>query len=200
MCLQHGIDFIPSPYRMYDCFATSCENGSTIHQMSDLLSRTNNNITDINASPRRYGLPCPTKDPMRRSGSIMMRKLHDAFDIKQAIMKWGPLPAAVDFNDEAEEKRHWIFHPATKPRPTHSVVIIGWGSTPENYWLIQNSWGRHWGANGRGMLAERALRYAAVEMDQTYILQFIALWILIPLFTVAILIQIRKVEEDEDNA
>ena len=199
LCLQHGIDFIPSPYRMYDCFATSCENGSSISQMARLLSRAeNNNITDISASPRRYGLACPSKD--LGSGSAV-RKLVNTVDIKQAILKWGPLPAAVDFNDVGNTY-HWfggVLHPPLTPKPIHSVVVIGWGSTPENYWLIQNSWGRHWGANGRGMLAERSLKYVAVEMDHYYLVPFLTMWVFIPLFTVVIIIINRNNGKDEEE-
>ena len=196
LCLRHGIDFIPSPYRMYDCFATSCENGSSISQMARLLSRADaNNITDISASPRRYGLACPSKEDLNRGS--MVRKLVNTVDIKQAIMQWGPLPAAVDFNDA--ERYYWlgVLHPPTAPKPIHSVVVVGWGSEPEHYWLIQNSWGRHWGNNGRGLLAERSLKYAAVEMDQSYLIHFLALWIFIPLFTVAIIIVRRRGEDDD---
>ena len=195
MCLRHGVDFIPSPYRMYDCVAASCDTGSSIYRMAHLLARTDNNITDISASPRQYGLGCPTEDPARRGGTIM-RTLENPMEIKEAILKWGPLPAAVDFSDA---DRYWfgVFHPGVLPKPMHSVVVIGWGSTPENYWLIQNSWGGHWGVSGRGMLAERSLKYVAVEMDESYLIPFLTLWILVPLFTVAMIVQHRT--EDDYN-
>ena len=38
---------------------------------------------------------------------------------------------------------------------THSVVLIGWGfDKAENlpYWIVQNSWGTHWGEKGFGRI------------------------------------------------
>lgn len=31
----------------------------------------------------------------------------------------------------------------------HAVKIIGWGIEDKKpYWLVTNSWGKHWGENG----------------------------------------------------
>jgi len=39
----------------------------------------------------------------------------------------------------------------------HAVVLVGYGVTdkPQGYWLIQNSWGSHWGEGGRIRLLRR---------------------------------------------
>ncbi len=44
------------------------------------------------------------------------------------------------------------------------MVAIGWGSYPEPYWLVQNSWGANWGDRGRGRIAVDSI-VSAVVLD-----------------------------------
>jgi cathepsin C len=51
-------------------------------------------------------------------------------------------------------KENWTHQGATKPeweKVDHSVIAVGWGydeKLKKNYWLIQNTWGEHWGEKG----------------------------------------------------
>jgi cathepsin C len=48
----------------------------------------------------------------------------------------------------------WVTNGNKKPlwqKVDHSVVLVGWGYDEEKkipYWILQNSWGPHWGENG----------------------------------------------------
>lgn len=50
----------------------------------------------------------------------------------------------------------WMKSNISKPewqKVDHSVVLVGWGVEKQNgkdikYWILQNSWGKHWGENG----------------------------------------------------
>jgi cathepsin C len=52
--------------------------------------------------------------------------------------------------------QNWLIKNMSKPqwqKVDHSVVLVGWGIENVNgkdvkYWLLQNSWGSHWGENG----------------------------------------------------
>jgi cathepsin C len=56
-----------------------------------------------------------------------------------------------DFN-----KENWMTQNSSKPqwqKVDHSVLLVGWGVEVANgkeikYWLLQNSWGTHWGEGG----------------------------------------------------
>jgi hypothetical protein len=58
-----------------------------------------------------------------------------------------------------------VYHITGSPLHSHVVVILGWGSDPEPYWVIQNSWGDRWGKHGRGRLAAHGALFAAVVLD-----------------------------------
>ena len=61
-----------------------------------------------------------------------------------------------------------VYHITGQTLHPHAVVIMGWGTTPEPYWIVQNSWGSDWGENGRGRIAMR-------DIDAAFILDF-RLW------------------------
>ncbi|CAK0796447.1 unnamed protein product [Prorocentrum cordatum] len=47
-----------------------------------------------------------------------------------------------------------IFSASCTSEVNHAVVVVGWGSeNGQDYWLIQNSWGLHWGEGGYFRLA-----------------------------------------------
>ena len=57
-----------------------------------------------------------------------------------------------------------VYHVTGPALHPHVVVAFGWGTVPEPYWLIQNSWGDGWGDRGRGRIAVDAVE-AAVVLD-----------------------------------
>ena len=57
-----------------------------------------------------------------------------------------------------------VLHVTGAPLRPHMVVVLGWGSVPEPYWVVQNSWGEHWGEDGRGKIAQDEL-VAAMVLD-----------------------------------
>jgi C1A family cysteine protease len=51
----------------------------------------------------------------------------------------------------------------------HAVVIVGWGKLKGvDYWIVRNSWGPGWGANGY-ILIERGVNKCLIELYPAYV-------------------------------
>lgn len=57
-----------------------------------------------------------------------------------------------------------------KSRPDHAVLVVGYGTTPENedYWIVKNSWGSNWGEDGYFKLARNKNNHCHVAHDGVY--------------------------------
>jgi cathepsin C len=97
--------------------------------------------------------------------------------IMQELMQNGPVVVSFepgyDFMYYQEGVYHsidaseWIKEGENEPeweKVDHSVLAYGWGETNngEKYWLIQNSWGKHWGEKGRFRI-RRGVDESAIE-------------------------------------
>jgi C1A family cysteine protease len=53
---------------------------------------------------------------------------------------------------------------AHEPIGVHAILVVGYDTdgNGEEYWLIKNSWGSGWGANGYGKIA----RFGSVLIDE----------------------------------
>uniref|UniRef100_A0A6G1SGW0 Cathepsin L n=1 Tax=Aceria tosichella TaxID=561515 RepID=A0A6G1SGW0_9ACAR len=75
-------------------------------------------------------------------------------NIKQCLNSFGPVATSVEPNENFREYKSGIFSdPACghlKSRKSHSVLIVGYGTDPEegDYWIVKNSWSTSWGENG----------------------------------------------------
>jgi hypothetical protein len=60
-----------------------------------------------------------------------------------------------------------IHHTKTPLYDTHVMVVLGWGSHPEPHWIVQNSWGRTWGRDGKGKIGSDDIKSAVVLDSST---------------------------------
>ena len=70
--------------------------------------------------------------------------------IKQAILDYGPVSAAV-YADEAFTHYHGgVFNASQLEEPNHAVILAGWDDTmgANGAWILRNSWGQSWGIGG----------------------------------------------------
>ena len=73
-------------------------------------------------------------------------KLKGETDIKTALVKYGYVIVSMPWHIDASLKNGVYYHKSAKRRGYHAVVIYGWD---ERGWLVQNSWGKNWGQDGR---------------------------------------------------
>jgi hypothetical protein len=145
-------DFLPSPFRLFDCVST-CGNGSTLRQTGDALAQ---GIPDVDASPQAFGVGCEYA-PAR--ALVMYGYIVGGFDsaMKLDLMLFGPavvvLHAGDDFSLYTGDTVYHHDNHHRDPNSAHSMVVVGWGSDPEPHWVVQNSWGGRWGDRGMARIA-----------------------------------------------
>jgi len=70
--------------------------------------------------------------------------------IKQAIMDYGPVSAAVCTNTPFHNYDGGIFTGPSCSNINHAVTLVGWNDSQgsEGVWILRNSWGTDWGEDG----------------------------------------------------
>lgn len=69
--------------------------------------------------------------------------------IAQALAKYGPLSIAVDANGFNGYHGGVLQNPSCSSTGlNHAINIVGYGSSPQQYWMVRNSWGTSWGEHG----------------------------------------------------
>ena len=73
-------------------------------------------------------------------------RVNSAQDIKQALMKYGPVLVSMPWAAKYKLKNGVYTVEGTATRGSHCVFIYGWD---ERGWLVHNSWGNGWGQKGK---------------------------------------------------
>ena len=158
-CLYHNEDYIPSPFRIFDCSHATCSSGLAITTAAAIV---NFGIEDIAASAEFYGLQCNLQ-PEHQHTQIHITRLTMTVpaQIKTAILYFGPVIGFIG-NAMLQHPETGIYHPLRGSAPSdkqHAVVVVGWDK--DDNWIIQNSWGNDWGdGKGRGRISQELLMNA----------------------------------------
>ena len=67
--------------------------------------------------------------------------------IKQAILTYGPVSAAVYVNSAFQAYTSGVFNACTDASVNHAIVLVGWDDT-DQAWILRNSWSAGWGESG----------------------------------------------------
>ena len=158
-CLNEREDFIPSPYRVFDCANGTCEKGITFGRAMSVIQY---GVGDVRDSVAEFGRPCDLQWEHRRQSAprITYSILNSQLEIKTALMFFGPLLGSMTHmirRDPSTRAYHLLPNfTMVDLEQLHAVVVVGWDAADN--WVVQNSWGEHWGDElGRGRIAPEAL-------------------------------------------
>jgi hypothetical protein len=177
-CVRDGRDWIPSPYRLFECGGGDCENGSVVGRLVETMNRVD--VGDVELSANVFGGEC-MKEGVKETvvdgyrypgwphwGTTFHLDHRNVGMIKAEIYAYRN-PVLVILDPDArmsfyshEEHPPPVYHVTGPSLQAHVMVAIGWGSYPEPYWLVQNSWGAKWGDRGRGRIAVESIASAVV--------------------------------------
>ena len=152
-CLSSNTDFIPSPFRLFDCLASSCNQGLSMEKVETARIH---GIGDLKSTPAWFGWGCKYEDGATVSDWVSYSAFGEA-SMKSDIYYYGPAVANIFVDPmfyfyksgSVYKLRNIETIPADQMHSLHAVVILGWGVDPEPHWVIQNSWGEHWGDGGK---------------------------------------------------
>ena len=148
--MRNGKEMIPSPYRIFDCAGKDCQNNDVGMNLMDIERVMKIGVPDIRESPNVFGWGCHV-------GSIQskhFRKVCGISRIKEEIFVHGPVIIIVELDSKKniplKDFNEWddlFLSFGDSGIKGHGVIAIGWA---DSYWIIKNSWGTQWGANGTG--------------------------------------------------
>lgn len=81
-----------------------------------------------------------------------MDDIPEVADIKQAILDYGPVSAAIYVNDAFAAYKGGVFGGTAceQGEVNHQIVLVGWDDDlgENGAWILRNSWSTDWGKNG----------------------------------------------------
>jgi len=91
--------------------------------------------------------------------------------LQQAVANVGPISAAIDAST-LQFYRSGVYSSSrcSSTNLDHAVLVVGYGtsSSGQQYWLVKNSWGTHWGMNGYFELARNANNMCGIATANVY--------------------------------
>nr|AAS67923.1 cathepsin L [Artemia franciscana] len=94
--------------------------------------------------------------------------------LKAAVATVGPVSAVIDVSHEGFQfySKGVYYEPSCKTsfeHLNHAVLVIGCGSdNGEDYWLVKNSWSKHWGDEGYLKIARNRKNHCGVATAALY--------------------------------
>ncbi|CAG9822448.1 unnamed protein product [Phaedon cochleariae] len=104
-----------------------------------------------------------------KTSSYKSVKKGDENELKKAVALVGPISVCITATKNFHLYKSGVFDDETcnRKRINHAVLVVGYGSLNGNdYWIVKNSWGAHWGQHGYILMSRNkdqcAIAYHAV--------------------------------------
>lgn len=176
-CKKTGKFYFLNPHDLIYCdnFASGCYNGG--HEYLSWRYIQYNGISNISCQPYIHYGSCNHSNKCKRF-YIQYRsiKIINGEDlIQEEILKNGPVTALFQIREDFYSHKNGIYKTKNleKLNELHTVEIIGWGiENNHSYWIIQNSYGKHWGEEGYFKMT-RGINHLGIEEYATSALPLI---------------------------
>lgn len=124
---------------------------------------------------KAYGQTCQYSDKnigATVTGYVDVKKGSED-ELQKAVANVGPISVAIDASnwsfqfysdgvyDEGRCSKYFL---------DHGVLAVGYGTTESNedYWLVKNSWGTHWGINGYILMSRNKNNQCGIASQASY--------------------------------
>ncbi|KAI2655168.1 Cathepsin S [Labeo rohita] len=165
-----------SPQNLVDCAPSYQNKGCNTGSMTKAFEYVINN-GGINSEsfypykgvqgPCRYN---PSKRAAKCTNYYIVRQ-GDEEALKQAVANTGPISVAID----ASRPQFQFYHsgvyndPSYTNKSNHAVLVVGYGGhAGQDFWLVKNSWGIHFGNGGYIHMARNQNNMCGIASYATY--------------------------------
>jgi len=97
----------------------------------------------------------------------------DETALQIAVATIGPIAVAISVDDAWANYQSGVYTDSTCPNDAddldHEVLVVGYGTlSGQAYWIVKNSWGASWGANGYILMARNNNNMCGIATDAVY--------------------------------
>ncbi|XP_052808974.1 procathepsin L-like [Mya arenaria] len=139
-----------SEQQLLDCSGYGCRGGYPTKAMFY--------VRDVGGIASEQAYPYKARSErchFRRSMAVahvkgVMQVRQSERDLMNVLASQGPISVSIVVNKNFMQYRGGIFYDpsCSRARDGHAVLVVGYGSSPREYWLVKNSWGTRWGEHG----------------------------------------------------